>query len=541
MRLTVPVALAAAAWSTAYAAAPKADVIVYGGTAAGVAAAVQTARMGRSVILVAPEKHIGGIAVEGLGGADINNHWFRNDFAVGGLAAEFYVRLGRKYGKNGPVYRYESHVAESVFAEMLREAKVTVARESRLREPLASSVRWSEGRFLSAIIVESGQIFAGRTFLDCTLEGDLLKAAGVDTTFGRESNRLYGETKNGIRAETTHAQFKVRVDPFRTPGDAKSGVIPTIQDEPLGTPGEGDGNIQAFCFRLCLTRSAENRIPFRKPPNFDRSHYEIYFRYVRAGGKLWTPTAALPNGKTDLGSWHDLSANLYGMNREWPDGSYAIRQRIYDEHRSFTQGLLWLLANDPEMPADLRTEWQQWGLCRDEFTDNEGWPRQLYVRDGRRMVSDYVITEHHTRRTNPIPVTDPVAVAYWPTDTHSVRRIVRDGAAYNEGFVFDDGNWGPFGIAYRALLPRRSQAANLLTPTCPSSSHVAWGAIRLEQTFLSLGQAAATASVLALEQNKALHDLDYSVLRKRLVEDGQIVSIALPLAKDVPTRDKEKH
>ncbi|MBL8230545.1 MAG: FAD-dependent oxidoreductase [Bryobacterales bacterium] len=541
MRLTLAVALAATAWSTSQAAAPAADVIVYGGTAAGVAAAVQTARMGRSVILVAPEKHIGGITVEGLGSADINNHWFRNDLAVGGLAAEFYARLGRKYGKNGPVYRYESHVAESVFADMLREAKVTVVGESRLREPLASSVRWGEGRALRAIIVESGQEYAGRMFLDCTLEGDLLKAAGVDTTFGRESNHLYGETKNGIRAETTHAQFKVRVDPYRTPGDAKSGLIPTIQDEPLGTPGEGDHNIQAFCFRLCLTRNPANRIPFRKPANFDRSLYEIYFRYVRAGGKLWTPIATLPNGKTDLGSWHDLSANLYGMNREWPDGSYATRERIYDEHRTFTQGLLWLLANDPEMPEDLRAEWQKWGLCGDEFTDNEGWPRRLYVRDGRRMVSGYVITEHHTQRTNPLPVADPVAVAYWPTDTHSVRRIVRDGAAYNEGFVFDDGNWGPFGIAYRALLPKRSQAANLLTPTCPSSSHVAYGAIRLEQTFLSLGQAAATASVLALERNTALHDLEYNVLRKRLVDDGQIVSVALPQAKDGPTRDKEKH
>lgn len=288
-------------------------------------------------------------------------------------------------------------------------------------------------------------------------------------------------------------------------------MIPTIQDEPPGASGDGDRNIQAYCFRLCLTRNPANQIPIAKPADFDRSRYQIYFRYVRAGGKLWTPSAHLPNGKTDLGSWHDLSANLYGMNREWPEGDYQTRERIYREHLSFTQGLLWLMANDPEMPPELRAAWREWGLCKDEFTDNGGWPRQLYVRDARRMVSEYVVTELHTRRLNPTPVVDAVAMAFWPTDTHSVRRIVRDGAAYNEGFVFDDDNWGPFGISYRALIPRRGEATNLITPTCPSSSHVAYGAIRLEQTFMSLGQAAGTAAVQAAADGIAVQDLDYAL------------------------------
>jgi hypothetical protein len=513
------------------AAEPAVDVLVYGGTAAGVSAAVQSARMGHKVLLVAPEAHIGGIAVDGLGSADINNHWFKNDVAVGGIAAEFYIRIGRKYGQTGPLYRYESHVAEAVFSDMLQEAKVRVVREQRLREPLPSSVEWGQKKALRAIRVETGERYEAKMFLDCTMEGDLLKAAGVDTTYGREANSTYGETKNGIRAETTHAQFQLRIDPYRIPEDSKSGLIYTIQDEPLGTPGAGDRNIQAFCFRLCMTKDPANRIPFEKPANFDRSKYEIYFRYVKAGGKLWTPNGRLPNGKTDQGSWHDLSANLYGMNREWPEGSYATRRRIYDEHRSYTQGLLWLLANDPEMPESLRNVWKQWGLPKDEFTDNGGWPRQLYVRDGRRMVSDFVLTEHHTRRLNPVAVVDPVAVAYWPTDTHSVRRIVRDGAAYNEGFVFDDGNWGPFGISYRALTPKRTQAVNLLTPTCPSSSHVAYGAIRLEQTFLSLGQAVATAAGLAIERGSEVQDVSYEMLRTRLLKDGQVVSLSLAAAK----------
>ena len=507
---------------------PGADVVVYGGSSAGVMASVQTARMGHSVTLVAPETHVGGMPVEGLGSADINNHWFRNDVAVGGLAREFYLRLGRKYGQSGPAYKYESSVAEQVFEELLREAGVAVVRGQRLREPLPSSLEWQPtGKAIRALLTESGRRFEAGIFIDASLEGDLLAAARVQTTSGREANSQYGETKNGIRAETTHAQFLVKIDPYRIPGDPSSGLIPTIQDEPLGTPGAADNNIQAFCFRLCLTRDPANRLPISRPAGFDRSLYEIYFRYASAGGTLWRPAANLPNGKTDLGSWHDLSANLYGMNRDYPNGDYATRERIYRQHLSFTHGLLWLLANDPGIPESTRAAWRDWGLCKNEFTDNGGFPRQFYVRDARRMVSDFVITEHHTRRFNPAPVADPVAVAFWPTDTHSVRRIVRNGAAYNEGFVFDDNNWGPFGVSYRALVPRRSEATNLITPTCPSSTHVAYGAIRLEQTFMSLGQAVGAAAVFALKKGIPVQDVDYAELRARLLRDGQVVALSL--------------
>lgn len=503
-------------------AAAGADLVVYGGSAAGVMAAVSAARQGHDVALVAPEKHLGGMVVEGLGSADINNHWFQNDVALGGLTAEFYRRVGRKYGQPHSVYRYESSVAESVVEDMLREQpRIAIHRQQRLLR-----VQKKDARIL-ALECESGQRFAGSVFLDATIEGDLLAAAGVSTVIGREANSLYNETKNGIRAETTHAQFKVRVDPYRIRGNPQSGLIPTIQDEPLGTPGAGDANLQAYCFRICLTRNPANRRPIEKPKNFDRSQYEIYFRYVQAGGELWTPQERLPNGKTDLGSWHDLSANLYGMNRDWPSGSYVKREEIYRYHLDFTQGLLWLLQNDPAIPESTRAAWRDWGLTRDEFTDNQGWPRQLYVRDARRMVSDFVLTEHHTRRLNPEAVSDPIAVAFWPTDTHSVRRIVRDGAAYNEGFVFDDNNWGPFGVSYRSLVPKRHEATNLLTPTCMSSSHVAYGAIRLEHTFMSIGEAAAHAAVLALEKKSAVQDVDYPELRRRLLKAGQVLSLSL--------------
>lgn len=508
------------------AAAQGAEIVIYGGSAAGVMAAVSTARQGHDVLLVAPEKHLGGMVVEGLGSADINNHWFRNDVVLGGLTKEFYQRLGKKYGAASPVYQYESSVAESVVEELLREQpRIEILREARLR-----AVR-KRGSDITGLELENGRLISGRVFLDATIEGDLLAAAGVSTVVGREANAKYGETKNGIRAETTHAQFKVRVDPYQIPGDPKSGLIPTIQDEALGTPGDGDRNLQAYCFRICLTRRPENRRPIEKPEGFRRADYEIYFRYVQAGGKLWTPAERLPNGKTDLGSWHDLSANLYGMNREWPEGNAQKRAEIYRYHLRFTQGLLWILQNDPAIPEETRKAWRDWGLTKDEFTDNGGWPRQLYVRDARRMVSDLVLTEHHTRRINPEPIADPIAVAFWPTDTHSVRRIVRDGAAYNEGFVFDDNNWGPFGISYRSLVPKRQEATNLLTPTCVSSSHVAYGAIRLEHTFMSLGEAAAHAAVLALERKADVQDVPYTELRRRLLAQGQILSVALVPAK----------
>jgi hypothetical protein len=229
-----------------------------------------------------------------------------------------------------------------------------------------------------------------------------------------------------------------------------------------------------------------------------------------------------------LGSWHDLSANLYGMNHGYPGGSWEDRRRIYEEHRRFTAGLFWFLANDSEVPEATRAQWRGWGLCRDEFTDNGGWPRQLYVRDARRMVSDYVITERHTWRVNATPVADPVAVAFWPPDTHHVRRIVREGAAYNEGFVFGGEDWGPFGISYRAMTPRAREAVNLLTPTCVSSSHVAYGAIRLEWTFFALGQSAAHAAVLAIEQGLDVQDVPYRDLRPRLLRAGQVLGVSLP-------------
>ncbi len=514
------------------------DVVVYGGTSGGFAAAIQLARMGKTVALIEPSAHIGGMNVEGLGGTDIDNHGdFKNSVAVGGIALEFYRRIAKAYGRleqldsaignglaNHRLWRFEPHVAEKVIREWLEEYSIKLYYQERLAE--SDTAVKKEGQRIVSLSTETGTTYFAKVFIDASIEGDLLARSGVSTVVGREPNSIYGETRNGIREETTHAQFKVRVDPYVIPGDPKSGVIAGIQDERLGTPGAGDRRIQAYCFRMCLCKDSLHRMPFTMPEAYNRGDYEIYLRYLKAGGKLYTPYESIPNGKTDLGAWHDLSHNLYGMNHGYPSGNYAERKKIYDYHRNYTQGLFYFLANDAEvgkLAPELQAEWASWGLCPDEFQDNEGWPRQLYVRDARRMRSDYVITEHHTRKTDPVIANDPVAVAFWPPDVHSVRRIVRDGAAYNEGFVFGGDTWRPFGISYQSLYPKPSECVNLLTPTCPSSSHIAYGAIRIEFTFMALGQACGTAAAMAIDSGIAPHTLDYKKLKARLIADGQVL------------------
>ena len=511
------------------------DVCVYGGSAGGVMAAVQVARMGKSVVLIESGRHVGGISIDGLGSSDINNHKFKNDVALGGLAKEFYARIGKAYQKSTPVYKFEPHVAESVFLDLIKENKIDYLLDSRLSEAQPPAVS-REGPRIKSIRLETGTKIRARVFIDATIEGDLLAAAGVSTIIGREANAKYGETRNGIRTSNTYRQFSVKVDPYIVPGDKTSGVIPTVQNEPLGTPGSADQRIQAYCFRMCLTKNEGNRIPFEKPESYDPKQYEIYLRYMAAGGKVFTPVVNLPGAKTDLGSWHDLSANLYGMNHAYPGGNYAVRKKIFEQHLSFTQGLVYFLANDPQVPAETRKAWSLWGVCKDEFADNAGWPRQFYVRDARRMVSDYVITERNTVKKDQAAVADPVGVAYWPPDTHHVRRIIQNGACYNEGFVFGGDDWAPFSIAWRALIPKRGECINLITPTCPSSSHIAYGAIRLEWTYMVLGQSAGTAAVMALEKNIPVQDVNYDVLRKRLKADGQVLQLELI----VPAKDDAK-
>ena len=517
------------------------QLVVYGGTSAGFTAAIQAAKSGIDVLLISSSPHIGGMMVEGLGGSDIDNHAeFQNSPAVSGLALDFYARVAQYYNreeewrlaikegkKNPELWRFESSVAESLIADWLEEYdNITIVKGTRLVEGRGAVMK--KGTRIESLLLENGMRVRGDMFVDATYEGDLMAAAGVAFTVGRESNATYGETLNGIRGENTYRQFEVNVNPYLDPEDPGSGLIPTIQDERFGHPGEGDDRIQAFCFRMCLTREKSNQLPFAKPKEYDRNQYEIYLRYLKAGGKLYVPNEKLPNGKTDLGAWHDLSHNLYGMNRGYPTASYVRRTEIFEEHKSFTQGLFYFLANDPEvgeLDPELQQKWSSWGLAKDEFTDNEGWPRDFYVRDGRRMVSDYVITEHHVRKQEYTKVEDPIALAYWPPDVHHVRRIVVNGFAYNEGFVFGGDNWRPLPISFRSLIPAADQCSNLIVPTCPSSSHIAYGAIRLEWTFMVLGQAAAIMANETLKNGMAVQELSYDQLLPQIKKAKIVTSL----------------
>ncbi len=517
------------------------DVVIYGGSSGGFTAAIQAAKLGKTVVLVEPTSHIGGMNVEGLGGTDIDNHReFQNSPAVGGLALEFYQRIASYYGKAGAfaamlaegkkepaLWRFEPHAAEKVILDWLKEHRIDLVTEAVLKEGSAGVAK--EGAKLLSISTSKGD-FHGKVFIDATIEGDLLAGAGVTTVIGREANSLYQETKNGIRGETTHNQFAVKVDPCRIPGDPASGTLPGVLDEPFGEPGSGDHRLQAYCFRVCLTDKPENRLPLPKPENYDRANYELHLRYLKAGGKLYRPRASLPNQKTDFNGGRDVSHNLNGMNYGYPGGTHEQRRKILDFHRDYTEGLFWFLANDSEvglLDPELQQAWASWGLPKDEFTDNGGWPRMFYVRDARRMVSGYIITEHHVKKDQPTPVEDSVGMACWPPDVHNVRTLVKDGHAYNEGFVFGGSDWIPFGISYRALVPKAAEATNLITPTCPSSSHIAYGAIRIEFTFMALGQACAVAAAHAIDGGIPVQEVPYPPLRDQLLKDGQVITLEI--------------
>ncbi|KAH8174171.1 FAD dependent oxidoreductase domain-containing protein [Sarocladium implicatum] len=512
------------------------DLVVYGSSSGAVAASIQAARLGHHVALVSPHDHIGGIQISGLGATDIDNQVeFQNSTTVGGLNLELHERISKRYGreerlrevvqkklKDPEVWRFEPKVAEAVIAEWLAEHELITVIKSPIAETGAVE---RHGDSLISIRLENGQTISGKLFVEASYEGDLLVAAGISWTVGREASSKYNESLAGVREETPYCQLDVDIDPYIVKGDPSSGLLYGISDEAFGSPGDGDAHLQSYSYRLPITDDASNRVPFTEPEGYDPAHYELHRRFFAAGGSFYMPRKRLPNGKTDLiGSEGPLSTDLLGMNDEWPTATRAGREAILRDTARFTKGLLWFISSDPGVPEKYRTEWSKFGYCRDEFPDNDHFPYQLYVRDGRRMVSDCIVTEADATRGGPPFVADPVAVAYWPTDTHSVRRILRDGKVHNEGFIFKDGHrWRPFGVPYRSLLPKRAEAGNFISVTTPSSSHVGYGAIRLEHQFYAIGQAVADACHIALEGNTALHDVPYSKLEKMLQEQGVVL------------------
>ncbi len=513
------------------------DIVIYGGTSAGAAAAIQAARMGKAVVLIEPGRHLGGLTTGGLGMTDSGN---KN--VIGGIAREFYQRLKKHYDqpaawkfekpeqyrayrpKEDAQWTFEPHVAEQILRDFLQESKVPVVLGERLDRTPGKGVM-KDGRRITAIVMESGRRFAGKMFLDTTYEGDLMAAAGVRFTVGRESNRVYGETLNGVqRAKNTHGhRFVVKVDPFVKMGDPKSGLLFGIDPGPFPPDGDGDRRVQAYCYRLCMTNVPQNRVPFTKPADYDEAKYELLFRNFEAGDVRRLPLKIdmMPNRKTDLNNNYAVSTDFIGQNYKYPEGSYAERAKILREHESYERGLLWALANHPRVPEAIRAQVRPWGLARDEFTDTDHWPHQIYVREARRMVGAYVMTELDCRRQRPTP--EPVGMGSYNMDSHNcMRYVTAAGGVQNEGDI-QVSPGGPYQISYRALVPKPGECTNLLVPVCLSSSHIAYGSIRMEPVFFILGQSAATAAVLALRDGVDVQQLDYRKLRERLLRDKQVL------------------
>ena len=515
------------------------DIVVYGGTASGAAAAVQSARMGKTVMLIEPGRHIGGLTSGGLGWTDSGNK-----AVIGGISREFYQRVKKHYddpavwihekrdsyrfyrGKDDAMWTFEPKVAEKILREMLAEAKVSVVFGERLDR--AKGVKL-DGKRIVSVGMESGKVFAGKVFIDATYEGDLMAAAGVSYTVGREANRQYGETINGVARKwnVSSHRFTAKVDPYVTPGDPKSGLVFGMDPSPLPPDGEGDKRLQAYCFRMCMTDVAANRVPFEKPADYDEKMFELLFRNFEAGDlRIPMKPDRMPNGKTDTNNNCAVSTDFIGQNYAYPEAGYSEREKIIAAHLTYQKGLMWSLQNHPRVPEKVRDQMAKWGLAKDEFTDTGHWPHQIYVREARRMVSDYVVTELDCRRRKDTPMS--VGMGSYNMDSHNCARYVTaDGTVQNEGDV-QVSPGGPYRISYKSIVPKSGECPNLLVPVCLSSSHIAYGSIRMEPVFMVLGQSAATAAVLAMDDGVDVQKVEYEKLRQRLLADRQVLEYAAP-------------
>jgi FAD dependent oxidoreductase len=522
----------------------ESDILIYGCASGAITAAVQAKRMNKSVVMVCPEKHLGGLTAGGLGWTDSGNK-----AVIGGLSREFYHRVWQHYDKpkawrwqkreqfgnkgqgtealdsaNRTMWIFEPHVAENVYEAWVKEAKIPIIRNAWLDRE--EGVKKDGDRIVSITTLD-GKTYSAKMFIDATYEGDLMAAAGVDFHVGRESIQTYDEKWNGVQTGVLHHRhhfgvLKTPISPYHDPGNPKSGVLPRISTEPPGKYGEGDKKVQAYCFRMCLTQVPKNRVPFPKPAGYDPKEYELLLRIFNAG---WRETFdkfdAIPNAKTDTNNHGPFSTDNIGRNWDYPEAGYDRRREIIQEHVNYQQGWLYFIANDPRVPEDVRTEMEKWGLAKDEFKDTKNWPHQIYVREARRMIGKDVMTENELTKKRPTP--ESVGMGSYGIDSHNIQRyITPEGYVQNEGDIGVSTN-GPYQISYGSLVPKKGQAANLLVPVCLSSSHIAYGSIRMEPVFMILGQSAATAAALAIDGGVAVQDVSYKKLRERLVADGQVL------------------
>lgn len=520
----------------------KADVIVYGGTSAAVSTAVQVKRMGKSVIVVSPDIHLGGLSSSGLGFTDTGNKE-----VIGGLAREFYQAVYNHYqnpaswtwqkqeeygnkgqgapaidGEKRTMWIFEPHVAEAAFEKMIADNDIKVLRDEWLNRE--SGVLKEDGKIISFQTL-SGKTFRAKVFIDATYEGDLMAAAGVSYHVGREANSVYGETWNGVQKGAKHHGhwFKENIDPYIIPGDPSSGLLPRISPDDPGENGSGDKKVQAYCYRLCLTRHPDNRVPFTKPEGYDSTQYELLARLAATKwNEYFGKFDPIPNLKTDVNNHGPMSFDNIGMNWDYPEASYERRKEIINEHIVYQKGILYFMATDKRIPERVRERMNEWGFAKDEFADNGNWPYNIYVREARRMVGDYVMTEHEVLGKKEVP--EPAGMGSYTLDSHNVQRYVTP-----EGFVQNEGDLGvkapkPYQISLRALVPKASECTNLVVPVCISCSHIAFGSIRMEPVFMILGQSAGTLAAVAAGKKLDVQKVGYKEIEERLKADGQILS-----------------
>ena len=523
----------------------KRDVVIYGGTSTAIATAVQLVRMNKSVLIVCPEKHIGGLSASGLGFTDLGN---KN--VIGGISREFYQRVynhyqnedawkwqARKdYGNEGQgtvaidgelktMWTFEPHVAEGIFEEFIRENNIQVLRDKWLDRE--KGVKMKNGKIVS-ITMLSGEKFEAEIFVDATYEGDLMAAAGVKYHVGREANSVYNETWNGVQCNQFHHSHnfqQLNISPYVIPGDSTSGVLPRISTEPPGEQGSGDRRVQAYNYRLCTTNAEGNVVPFEKPANYDPDQYELLRRVFRAGRTSMFGGGQIPNNKRDVNNVGPFSSDNIGMNYDYPEASYEKRKEILDEHINYHKGLLYFWGNDESVPERLRESFKKWGLAKDEFQDNGHWPYQIYVREARRMIGEFVMTENEILGKS--SVDQPIGMGSYTMDSHNVQRYITP-----EGFVQNEGDLGvdadqPYQIHLGTILPKKAECKNLIVPSAVSSSHIAFGSIRMEPVFMILGQSSGTIAAMAIDKKIGLHDLKYDEIRKRLIADSQILEYSV--------------
>jgi hypothetical protein len=497
------------------------DVVIYGGTSAGVLAAYSAKKSGKSVILISPDGHIGGLSSGGLGQTDIGNK-----HVITGLARDFYRKLGKQYN-SFESWHFEPSKAAELFQAYISEANIPIIRDQRIAKATKD-----KARIVSVDLVPTYgkaskiQVIKAKMFIDCTYEGDLLALAGVSYALGRESNQEYSETVNGYhlaeyRTKSGYHQFPDGVSPYKVPGDPASGLVWGISKANPGKEGEGDKHVQAYNFRICLTDSAENRIPITRPLDYDVAKYELMARLFKAQPTLLNINdyfiwSLMPNRKTDINNRGGFSTDMIGMSNEWPEASFERRKALFQEHLSYTKGMLYFMQNDPRVPDTLRNYVSRWGYPKDEYLKHGNFSPQLYVREGRRMIGDYVMTEKNCRGIE--VVKDGIGMAAYTMDSHNCQRIIVNGMVKNEGNV-EVGGFPPYPISYRSIVPKKNECTNLLVPVSLSASHIAFGSIRMEPVFMVLGQSAAIAASMAIDKNLNVQDIPVPDLQRKLEQD----------------------